>query len=179
MNIILNYKILDDDIVIPSTSKRALFKITISAIEKNTFQMFYGYKLSGKYSYNIEESDKYKICISSTDKELFDKKKFLKLNFQIQTADDMEDENTVRAGDFKKVDDTMKKLSGKVESIENMQKYQLELEDKFSDSQISSSSRLAFLSICQIIIICLVGLFHVFTLRKIFKEKTYNPYAKF
>ena len=70
----------------------------------------------------------------------------------------------------------MTKLNSKVDSIEYMQKYQLEVEDKFSNKQINSSSRLAFLSICQIVVICLVGLYHVFYLRKIFKDKIWTPF---
>ena len=175
MNIVITYKILDKDIKV--TPGKTLFRIYVNGVEKlEAFKMFYGTKLHGKFSYNIEESDKYKICISSLDKELFNNKEFLHMEFKIQSSDELYDENSANAKDFKKVNDTMTKLNSKVDSIEYMQKYQLEVEDEFSEKQIHSSSRMAVLSVCQIVIICLVGLYHVFYLRKIFKDKIWTPF---
>ena len=176
MNIIINYKILDKDIVIPQSSKN-VFKIYIQALEKgHDFKLFNGNKLSGKFSYNIEESDKYKICIYTQDKELFNNRKFLYLQFKIQSHDEISDPNSAKGKDFQVVNETMRRLNGKVETIEHMQKYQLDLEDTFSETQINSSSRLAYLSICQIVIICIVGIYHVFYLRRIFKDKIWTPF---
>ena len=148
----------------------------MQAMEKNTFKIFYGSKLSGKFSYNIEESDKYKICIYSSDKDLFKNKNFLHMEFKIQSSDELYDENSAKSKDFQKVNDTMQKINSKVDAIEVMQQYQIEIEDNFSKNQIKSSSRLVFLSICQIIIICIVGISHVFSLRKIFKDKIWTPF---
>ena len=175
MNIIISYKILDKDVKM--TPGKTLFRVSITGIEKmDTFKMFYGSKLSGKFSYNIEESDKYKICISTSDKDLFKNKQFLHMEFRVQSSDELYDENSAKAKDFQKVNDTMTKLNSKVESIETMQTYQIEIEDTFSQNQIKSSSRLAFISICQIVIICIVGIYHVFSLRKIFKDKIWTPF---
>ena len=176
MNIVITYKILDKDIQLKGG--KTLFRIIISGVEKkiDVYKMFYGSKLTGKFSYNIEESDKYKICIYTTDRELYKDKQFLHMEFKVQSSDELYDENSAKAKDFQKVNETMTKLNNKVESIEVMQKYQMEVEDTFSQNQIKSSSRLAFLSICQIVIICIVGLYHVFSLRKIFKDKIWTPF---
>ena len=175
MTIIISYKILDKGVKI--TPGKTLFRVYISGVEKmDVFKMFYGSKLSGKFSYTIEESDKYKICISTSDKELFNNRQFLHMEFRIQSSDELYDENSAKAKDFQKVNDTMTKLNSKVESIEAMQKYQLEVEDTFSQNQIKSTNRLAFLTICQIVIICIVGIYHVFSLRKIFKDKIWTPF---
>ena len=175
MNIVITYKILDKDVQLPRTNQM-LFRVTLQSDNGEYFKTFYGSKLAGKFSYNFEDSDKYKICIVSFDKELYKNKKFLYLQFKIQSNDELYDENSAKAKDFQIVNDTMTKLNSKVDSIEYMQKYQLEVEDKFSNKQINSSSRLAFLSICQIVVICLVGLYHVFYLRKIFKDKIWTPF---
>ena len=98
------------------------------------------------------------------------------MEFKIQSSDELYDENSAKSKDFQKVNETMTKLNSKVESIENMQKYQLEVEDTFSQNQIKSSNRLAFISVCQIVIICIVGLYQVFSLRKIFKDKIWTPF---
>ena len=174
MNIIINYKILDKDIIPPKNMNA--FKIYIQSLGKSYMKMFYSNKLSGKFSYNIETSDKYKICILTQDKELFTNKRFLYLQFQINSNDEFYDQKSAKGKDFHIVNQTMTKLNGKVETIEHMQKYQLALEDKFSSAQISSSSRLATISIFQIIIICIVGIFHVFYLRRIFKDKIWTPF---
>ena len=175
MNIVITYKILDTDIQLTKANK-SLFHINLNGMEKSDFKIFYGSKLSGKFSYNIEESDKFKICIYTNDKELFKNKRFLHMEFKIQSSDELYDEHSAKAKDFQKVNMTMQKLNSKVDSIEAMQKYQLEVEDQFSKNQIKSSSRLAFLSICQIVVICIVGIYHVFSLRKIFKDKIWTPF---
>ena len=175
MNIVITYKILDTDIQLTKANK-SLFHINLIGMEKSDFKIFYGSKLSGKFSYNIEESDKFKICIYTNDKELFKNKRFLHMEFKIQSSDELYDEHSAKAKDFQKVNMTMQKLNSKVDSIEAMQKYQLEVEDQFSKNQIKSSSRLAFLSICQIVVICIVGIYHVFSLRKIFKDKILTPF---
>ena len=175
MNIVITYKILDKDIKV--TPGKTLFRIYVNGVEKlEAFKMFYGTKLHGKFSYSIEESDKYKVCISTLDKDLFKNKEFLHMEFKIQSSDELYDENSAKSKDFQKVNETMTKLNSKVESIENMQKYQLEVEDTFSQNQIKSSNRLAFISVCQIVIICIVGLYQVFSLRKIFKDKIWTPF---
>ena len=175
MNLVINYKILDEDIKMPKNI-RNLFEITIVGVENGQFKSFYGSKLSGKFSYNIEESDKYRICFYCSNKEIFKQKNFLHLQFNIQSNDDLYDENSAKAKDFQKVNNTMRKITKQVDAIETMQKYQLEIEDQFSNKQIKSSSRLAFLSICQILIICIVGIYHVFSLRKTFKDKIWSPF---
>ena len=175
MNIVITYKILDKDVQVPKASETP-FRITLQSENGQYFKTFYGTKLTGKFAYSFEESDKYKICIISTDKDLYKNKKFLLLQFRVQSNDELYDENSANAKDFKKVNDTMTKLNSKVDSIEYMQKYQLEVEDEFSEKQIHSSSRMAILSVCQIVIICVVGLYHVIYLRKIFKDKIWTPF---
>ena len=175
MNLLITYKITDTDIKLTSTNK-SLFRITIRAETKDVFKLFYGTKLTGKFSYNVEESDKYRICITSSDRDIFKLKKFLHLVFKIQSSDEIYDENSAKAKDFQKVNITMQNLNSKVDSIEVMQNFQVDVEDQFSKKQIETSSRLAFLSIVQIIIICLVGVYHVYSLRKVFKDKIWTPF---
>ena len=117
-----------------------------------------------------------KIGIITSDKELFKYKKFLHLVFKVQSSDEIYDEDSAKAKDFQKVNITMQNLNSKVDSIEVMQNFQVEVEDEFSKKQIETSSRLAFLSICQIVIICIVGIYHVYSLRKVFKDKIWTPF---
>ena len=175
MNLVITYKILDTDIKV-SNEHKTLFHISLFGIEKKSYKSFIGTKLTGKFSYNIEENDKYRICIYSSDKELFRNKNFLHMEFKIQSSDELYDEHSAKTKDFQKVNITMKNIDSKVNNIEAMQRFQIEFEDQFSKNQIKTSSRLAFLSICQIVIICIAGIFHVFSLRKIFKNKIWTPF---
>lgn len=176
MNIIITYNILDKDVKL-TKGKKNLFRIYIQSLKYyDKYYAFFGTKLSGKFSHNIEVSDKYKVCIISNDKEIFENKKFLYLQFQIQYNLERGEENTVVQKDFQVVDDTMNQLNSKVDNIENMQNYQMTVEDSFSDKQINSASRLAWLSLCQIAVICVVGVYHVIYLRRIFKDKIWTPF---
>ena len=176
MNIIIKYEILDTDIVVPQ-NKKNLFKIYIESTKHiDKYQSFYGTKLTGKFAHSIEESDKYKVCMVANDKEIFKGKKFLYVQFYIQLNEELISEKSAKRKDFQIVDDTMNKINSVVDNIENMQGYQMSVEDSFSEKQINSSSRLLLLSICQIIIICAVGVYHIFSLRKIFKDKIWTPF---
>ena len=175
MNIVITYKILDKDVQVPKTSQTP-FKITLQSENGQYFKTFYGTKLTGKFAYSFEESDKYKICIFTADKDLFKHKQFLHLVFKVQSSDELFDEGSAKTKDFQKVNITMQNLNSKVDSIETMQNFQVEVEDEFSKKQIATSSRLALLSICQIVIICIVGIYHVYSLRKVFKDKIWTPF---
>ena len=94
----------------------------------------------------------------------------------MQSSDELFDEGSAKAKDFQKVNITMKNLNSKVDSIETMQNFQVEVEDEFSKKQIMTSSRLVLLSLCQIVIICIVGIYHVYSLRKVFKDKIWTPF---
>ena len=175
MNLVITYKILDTDIKLTPSAK-SIFRISLSSDSLDFYKVFYGSKLSGKFSYNIEQSDKYKVCIITTDKDLFKEKQFLHLVFKMQSSDELYDEGSAKTKDFQKVNITMQNLNSKVDSIETMQNFQVEVEDEFSRKQILTSSRLVLLSICQIVVICIVGIYHVYSLRKVFKDKIWTPF---
>ena len=175
MNLVITYKILDTDIKLTPSTK-SIFRVSLISDSHDIYKVFYGSKLSGKFSYNIEQSDKYKVCIITTDKDLFKEKQFLHLVFKMQSSDELYDEGSAKTKDFQKVNITMQNLNSKVDSIETMQNFQVEVEDEFSRKQILTSSRLVLLSICQIVVICIVGIYHVYSLRKVFKDKIWTPF---
>ena len=63
--------------------------------------------MTGKFFYNIEESGKDRICFSINDKDLFQNKKFLDLQFKIQPRDELFVENITRADGLQKLNETM------------------------------------------------------------------------
>ena len=67
-------------------------------------------------------------------------------------------------------------VKDKVEQIENMQISSNSIENNFSESQIQISKRVVGLSILQIIIILCFGLYHVYSLKQIFKDKISMPF---
>jgi hypothetical protein len=82
----------------------------------------------------------------------------------------------VKNKDFEAVDSKVRKMVYKANEISKMQEYQITTEDEFSQTQFSSSNRIVFMTIIQIIIISLIGLWQIYSLRKIFKEKAWSPF---
>lgn len=52
-----------------------------------------------------------------------------------------------------------------------MQQAQISQEDEFSQAQFSNSKRIVFMTMIQIALVFVIGLWQVFSLRKFFKEK--------
>jgi len=173
-NIIMKYKVLNIDIdetLLPTNYNRFIIKLYDSSNAQ--LNMYTSSKLKGKFSYSIEKSDMYKICIESNDKDLYSGKGMIKIQFKIESSDDVMDslKNSADLKDFELVDDKMKRLAKKTDNILNMQKYQFKMENRFSKSQLSSHRRIVVLTIIQIIILIIVGVYHIMNLRKVFKNK--------
>jgi hypothetical protein len=174
----MQLKILDTDLNFkPSKDDRFIIKIYDNKIG-NPIQIFQTGKQKAKFSYSISKSGRYMICVSTNDKNLFNKKKYIKLSFIIDTSEDIVgDANEVaKMKDFQIVDDKVKKLIKKAENIENMQKYQIKNEDEFAQNQMKSSQTLVFVTIIQLIICVIIGIYHFFSMKKIFKQKMWSPF---
>ena len=52
-----------------------------------------------------------------------------------------------------------------------MQDYQISSEDDFSREQIKNSEKIVLMTVIQIVIILVIGLFQGYTLKKVFKFK--------
>jgi hypothetical protein len=55
-----------------------------------------------------------------------------------------------------------------------MQTYQTETEDEFSQTQFDSSNKIVVMTVVQIIIITVIGLWQIYSLRNVFKEKVWS-----
>ena len=176
MVIIMNYKILDEDIKVPNRTD--LFEITIyTNNDKELVKTFTNAHVKGKFPFLIEKSGEYKVCIQTKESSLFTRsRRNLKLSFQIDTDEDVIDdaENSVKMKDFEMVNDKVKKVQRKITTLSSMQSYQNKVEQTFSDNQIRSSTLLVWLSMIQIVVIIVVGGFHVISLTKIFKQKIWT-----
>ena len=74
MNVIMQLKILDTDLNFkPSKDDRFIIKIYDNKIG-NPIQIFQTGKQKAKFSYSISKSGRYMICVSTNDKNLFNKK---------------------------------------------------------------------------------------------------------
>ena len=178
MNVIMQLKILDTDLNFKAIKDdRFIIKIYDNKLG-DPIQTFQTGKQKAKFSYSINKSGRYMICVLTNDKTLFNKKKYLKLSFVIDTSEDIVgDANEVaKMKDFQIVDDKVKKLIKKAENIENMQKYQIKNEDEFAQNQMKSSQTLVFVTIIQLIICVIIGIYHFFSMKKIFKQKMWSPF---
>ena len=178
MNVIMQLKILDTDLNFKAIKDdRFIIKIYDNKLG-DPIQTFQTGKQKAKFSYSINKSGRYMICVLTNDKTLFTKKKYLKLSFIIDTSEDIVgDANEVaKVKDFQIVDDKVKKLIKKAENIENMQKYQIKTEDEFAQNQMKSSQTLVIVTIIQLVICVIIGIYHFFSMKKIFKQKMWSPF---
>ena len=178
MNVIMQLKILDTDLNFKAIKDdRFIIKIYDNKLG-DPIQTFQTGKQKAKFSYSINKSGRYMICVLTNDKTLFNKKKYLKLSFVIDTSEDIVgDANEVaKMKDFQIVDDKVKKLIKKAENIENMQKYQIKTEDEFAQNQMKSSQTLVIVTIIQLVICVIIGIYHFFSMKKIFKQKMWSPF---
>jgi hypothetical protein len=55
-----------------------------------------------------------------------------------------------------------------------MQEWQINTEDDFSKTQFENSNKLVVMTVIQIVIITVIGLWQIWSLRKAFKEKIWS-----
>ena len=124
----------------------------------------------------------------SDDQDYFDNRKDLKISVIIDTNredTDVEKSASLKERDFKAVDTEVRNLYQKVKNINDfiqatdialMQDYQLKRENEFSEHQFENSHRMVFIIIVQVVIISIIGLWQIFALKRVFKEKMWSPY---
>ena len=178
MNVIMQLKILEQNITFPK-NKDDIFIIRI--YEKNIKEPIHIFKTGknkAKFSYSITRSGTYKICVLTYEESLYSKRTSLKLNFIIDTSEDKisDSKNIAKMKDFTIVDEKIKKIIRNTENIETMQNYQIKYEDEFAENQIKSSQTLVIVTITQLTICVIIGIYHFFTMKKIFKEKMWSPF---
>ena len=135
-------------------------------------------KTYGKFSLNIEKTGHYKTCIIGKDTLTFGQQRFIIFDFNIETSLEVKQRvnGTANFKDFEKVNYKMELITDKIEQIENMQIMSNSVENTYSKNQINTSNRLVQISILQIIIIFAAGIFHVYYLKKMFKDKITMPF---
>ncbi len=57
-----------------------------------------------------------------------------------------------------------------------MQQFQIHTEDEFSATQIDNSKHIVMMTVIQIVIVFAIGLWQIYSLRKVFKEKAWMPF---
>jgi hypothetical protein len=92
--------------------------------------------------------------------------------------DEIEDPSkVVKNKDFEMVDKKVKKLMRKATDILKMQEYQMNTEDDFSQTQFQNSNKIVVMTIVQIVIVSVIGIWQIYSLRRIFKEKAWLPFS--
>jgi hypothetical protein len=155
------------------------FVINIYKKEKNKLTKSYETKKTyGKFSFNVKKTDHYKICIIGKDSTIFGKEGYIIYDFMIESSLDVKQRVSESANfkEFEKVNQKMEFINDKVDQIENMQLMANSIENKFSQNQIKISKRIAQISIIQIVIIFGVGIYHVYAIKNMFKDKVSMPF---
>jgi hypothetical protein len=130
-------------------------------------------KTYGKFSFYVERTGHYKTCIISNDTFIFGQQRFIIYDFNVESSLDVKQKGKENANlkDFEVVNHRMQIINDKVDQIENMQLFGNSIENLFSKNQIKVSKRIVQILIIQILIILIVGVYHVYTLNNMFKER--------
>ena len=177
-NIIITFNITEGNFK-EHTINGPLFVINVYNRKTNKLkQKFETHKLNGKFSFSVKKTGHYKICIIGKDNFIFGEKNSLIYDLNVETSIEVKQRvnETANFKDFEKVSTKMDFVKDKVEQIENMQISSNSIESIFSESQIQISKRVVGLSILQIIIILCFGIYHVYSLKQIFKDKIAMPF---
>ena len=178
-NIIITLNISESDINYKSDIKSPLFAISIYNKKNNKLiKKYETSKSNTKFSFNVEKTGYYKTCIKSYNNEIFDKNGYIIFDLKTESNLDVIHNNneTANVKDFEKVNQKLNFLSDKVEQIENMQLLAKNVENTFSNNQINSSKRIAWISVLQIVIIFIVGSYNVYAIKDAFKNKMTMPF---
>lgn len=49
-------------------------------------------------------------------------------------------------------------------------------EDEFSENQFANNNKMIVITIIQVVIIFVIGIWQIFALRRVFKEKIWSPF---
>ena len=172
-NIIITFNITEGNI---KSSKNEEPKFVINIYNKKTNKLinnFISNKTYGKFSFNIEKTSNYKICILCKDKTIFEEQKSILFDFNVESSLDVEQKGNEVADwkDFDKVNKKMEYINDKIDQIESMQMYSNQIENSFSKNQIKTSKRVVQISLIQVAIVLAVGIYHIYSLKKIYNSK--------
>lgn len=172
-NIIITFNVTEGNLREHEINGPSFF---INIYKKDTNKLIRSFntqKTYGKFSFYVERTGHYKTCIKGNDTFLFGQQRFIIYDFNVESSLDVElkGKETANLKDFEVVNHKMQIIYNKVEQIENMQLFANSIENIFSKNQINISRRIVQISIIQILIILIVGVYHVYTLKNMFKER--------
>ena len=177
-NIIITFNVTEGDLENHEFSGP---RFVVNVYRKESNKLIRNYdtaKTYGKFSFNVERTGHYKVCIIGKDEKLFKKEGHIIFDFELESNLDIKQKVNEGANfkDFEKVSQRMEFIKDKVDQVENMQILANSIEQKFSKTQIKTSKRIAYLSIFQIVTIFCAGIYHVYEIKKMFKDKVAMPF---
>ena len=110
----------------------------------------------------------YRICVQNTNQSGLPKslKLFMKLSIDSDTSENVNIENAIKHHDLNPVTEKIEKIIDKSKIIVEAQKQETEIEDAFSMIQMNYTWNFTLISIIQIFVVVVVGLYHIYSFRK-------------
>jgi hypothetical protein len=90
----------------------------------------------------------------------------MKIVIKSDTTDEVNLKKAIKEGDIANLGSKINKIIEKTERIINFQKREAEIENSTATIQIQYTRSFVYLTIIQIIIILIVGVYHIFAFRK-------------
>lgn len=122
---------------------------------------------NGKFTFTVEKDGNYKICsqnILST--WMANKEMFIKLKIESDTTEELNISQAVKTEDINPVSDKINKIIRKAQKIVNKQIVERQKEDTSYQMQQDYSNTFISITLIQIVIVLLIGIYHIYTFRK-------------
>ena len=97
----------------------------------------------------------------------------MKLSTDNYVDGDGEYASSVSGNDFKTIEALVVSVNRKVKDLRIIQKYQTDKEEDFSQKQADNLNLVKKVALAQIVIVLLIGLYQIFSLRKMLLLKTW------
>ena len=142
------------------------FSITNDKTNKTIFK-FNPKKIKNSNSYTIEDNGKFRICVYRPRlKGITSVKILLKMKVITENTEGKNLDKALKDKDLNPITDKINHIIDKSNQILISQKKETEIEDAFSNMQISYTWNFVLFAILQIIGVLIIGIYHIYSFRK-------------
>jgi hypothetical protein len=146
-----------------------LSMIQISISRENTLEIVkreYLKSITGKLSFNSETDDTYKICVSYHGGWTIPYPALVGIKISSDNMDHPDLKRAVKNSDLDSLDKMAGDIIDHAKEYKDQQKHEMDKEDKFAKDHITFSKTFYYVTVFQLVIIVVLGLYQVFSFKK-------------
>lgn len=124
----------------------------------------------GKISFHLKDSRNILICFKTNYNPWFTNGDELDIKIQIHTSFDEIDETAAKNKEFEGLNAEISKTKNEISKIVAMQKAEKSQEERFTDSQQSTSNSILYISVIQILLVLVLGFLQIKLVKRLFNS---------